>query len=118
MIFVACSSEVTLSDTGINDGLSHLKEYFGKYTSELDLDKNDLPWWENGDHAIWNNNGIWIIGLLADIGTDNGVIKMSSDSPCPHPFGLNRAEDGWTYQENHNWKNAGPLDILLLVGNR
>ena len=117
-IFTACSSEVTLSDAGINDGLTHLKEYFTTYTSQLKLDENDLPWWENGDHAIWKNDGTWIVGLLADIGTDKGVMKMDSDSPCPHPFGLNRTDVGWTYyQENFNWKEAGPLEILLLIGN-
>ena len=114
----ACSSEITLSDAGKKDGLTHLNEYFSTYTSQLKLDENDLPWWENGDYAIWKNDGTWIVGLLANIGSKTGVIKMDSDSPCPHPFGRNRTDVGWTYfQENSNWKEAGPLDILLLIGN-
>merc|ERR1711974_33969 len=71
--------------------------------------------WENGDYAIWKNGGKWIVGLLADIGTENGVMKMDSDSPCPHPFGRNRSDVHWTYYQE-NWKEAGPLDILLLIG--
>ena len=115
--FTACSSEVTLSDTGLNDGLSNLQEYFATYVSKLEPDANDFPWWENGDYAIWKNEGTWIVGLLADLGTENGVIKLTSDSPCPHPFGRNRTDPGWTYyQENLGWKQAGLLDILLIIG--
>ena len=106
-----------MADTGLDDGMSHLAEYFGNYTSPLELDEKNFPWWENGDFAIWKNGGTWTVGLLADLGTENGVMKMTSDSPCPHPFGRNRTDPGWTYyQENVGWKQAGLLDILLIIG--
>ena len=106
-----------MADTGLDDGMSHLTEYFGNYTSPLELDKKNFTWWENGDFAIWNNDGEWIIGLLADIGTEKGVVKRLSESPCPHQDGFSRAETGWTYQqEDSSWKAAAPLAILVLIG--
>ena len=117
LILLACSSEVTVADTGLDDGMSHLAEYFGNYTSPLELDEKNFPWWENGDFAIWNNDGTWIIGLLAYIGTEKGVIKRLSESPCPHPDGFSRADSDWMYQqEDSSWKEAVPLSILVLIG--
>ena len=97
--------------------MSHLQEYFGHYTSQLELDENNFPWWENGEFAIWKNDDTWIIGLLSDLGTEKGVIKRVSESPCPHADDFSRADADWTYQlEDSSWREAVPLSILVLFG--
>ena len=63
-----------------------------KGSIQLDFDSslaegnvNGKPYWmqENGDSAIWYNNGVWLIGNQINLGTDKAEIYSSDDVTNP-----------------------------------
>ena len=68
---VSCSSELTVAPNfNAVDSTLHLVTagYIGTFTSSLSVDKNGHSWWENGDKAIWWQNGAWNFGPLSEMG--------------------------------------------------
>ena len=123
---VFCSSELTVSRSfnAVTSGATlHLFDsgYFGTYISSLSVDKHGYSWWENGDKAIWWQNGAWNFGPLSEMGKSdvNEVqIKSGSYSPCPHPTTPNYGPDqiAWMYKDTSGvWTTAG-RDIRTISG--
>ena len=70
---------------------------------------NGKPYWmqENGNNAIWYNNGVWLIGKEADLGTEIAEIQSSDDVANPYQA------TKWIYVSKNNGKWIESNDILV-----
>ena len=70
---------------------------------------NGKPYWmqENGNNAIWYNNGVWLIGKQTDLGTEIAEIQSSDDVANPYQA------TKWTYVSKNNGKWIESNDILV-----
>ena len=66
----------------------------------------------NGIAAIWYKGNQWIIGNLAEIGTDKvgiGSHNHRSTEDCPQQV----PNDEWKYYDDSEWQNAGSNDVTF-----
>ena len=67
------------------------------------------PYWmqENGNNAIWYNNGVWLIGNKTDLGTEIAEIQSPDDVANPYQATT------WVYVSKNNGKWIESNDILV-----
>ena len=70
---------------------------------------NGKPYWmqENGNNAIWYNNGFWLIGKETNLGTEIAEMRSSHDVANPYQATT------WLYVSKDNGKRIESNDILV-----
>ena len=88
-------------------------EYFnGEY--EISIMPNGESSWINGDYAIWQNSGFWLIGDLEYIGELTCLMYAFNDFS-----GLTDDENEWFYWNGNNWTSpTNQSDVQITCVNK
>ena len=78
----------------------------GQYEKVIDI--NGKPSYKKDDKGIWYNKDRWIIGLIADIGTERGYVYTRNING-----GLIDEKNVWEYWNGNEWTTAGTNDITV-----